>query len=75
MDSVISDLLAEIRAYCAAVQAAGGRIQPSTFGNYAVGDARFVARLEAGGQCLPRTMARVRQYMAKHPPQQRGRAA
>lgn len=74
MDPVIATLVADIRAYCAAVQAAGGRIQPSTLGSYAVGDARFVARLEGGGQCLPRTMARVRQYMADNPPQRRDAA-
>lgn len=61
--SDIQDLLAEIRAYC---RDAG--LEPSVLGRRAVQDSKFVARLEAGGQCLPSTMAKVRRYMAEHPP-------
>ncbi|MEC9432137.1 MAG: hypothetical protein VYD87_04440 [Pseudomonadota bacterium] len=31
-------------------------------------DGKLFARLQSGGQCLPRTMDRVRAYMAANPP-------
>lgn len=38
-----------------------------TLGVYAVQDSRLFRRLESGGQCLPRTIDRVRAYMTAHP--------
>ena len=38
-----------------------------TLGLYAVSDSRLFTRLEAGGQCMPRTMDRVRDYIARNP--------
>lgn len=58
----MKQLLADIHTYCAR---AG--ISTATFGSYALNDSGFVARLEAGGECLPRTEARVRGYIAAHP--------
>ena len=58
----MSELLALIADYCERTSTA-----PSTFGRRALGDPGFVARLQSGGQCLPRTMDRVRAYMAENP--------
>lgn len=58
----MEQLLADIRAYCARVG-----ISTATFGAYALNDSGFMARLAAGGECLPRTEARVRDYIAAHP--------
>lgn len=55
-------LLAEIDAYCAS---AG--IAPATLTTRALNDGKTYERLRAGGQCLPRTMAKIRAYMAAHP--------
>lgn len=60
---MIADLLSDARAYCAA-----RGITLTTLGVYAVADSRLFARLEAGGECLPRTVRRVRKYMAENPP-------
>lgn len=56
-------LISEIKAYC---EARG--ISTGTFGSYAVGDGKFMDRLERGGQCLPKTVEKVRDYMAANPP-------
>ena len=61
--AAMDDLLIEIETYCSAVG-----IKPTTLGRYAVNDGGFVSRLEAGGQCLPRTAQKVRAYMAANPP-------
>jgi hypothetical protein len=62
MDS-IQPFLIEIEMY---LQAAG--ISHSTFGRKAVNDGSFVARVRAGANLTIKTIARVRQYMADHPP-------
>lgn len=59
----MDDLLFEIDAYCEAIG-----IKPTTLGRYAVNDGGFVARIRAGGQCLPRTAQKVRAYMLANPP-------
>ena len=59
----MSELQALIADYCERTSTA-----PSTFGRRALGDPGFVSRLKSGGQCLPRTMDRVRAYMAANPP-------
>lgn len=60
----MSALLEEISDYCVRASTA-----PSTFGRRAVGDPSFVSRLQSGGECLPRTMEKVRAYMRANPPQ------
>lgn len=62
---MITQFISEARAYC---ERAG--IKPSTLGQYAVRDNTLFDRLESGGQCLPRTMDRVRAYMESHPVQE-----
>lgn len=59
---MIHDFIAEAEAYCAARD-----IKLETLGRYAVEDTRLFPRLKNGGQCLPRTMDRVRAYMAANP--------
>lgn len=66
----MDDLLSEISAYCEAVG-----IKPTTLGRYTVNDGSFVSRLQAGGECLPRTAAKVRAYMRDNPPKSAARAA
>lgn len=58
----MDNLLNEIRDYCDRVG-----IKPTTFGVYAAGDGKLVKRLESGGQCLPRTVERIRAYIADNP--------
>ena len=60
---MIEEFISEAKRYC---DAAG--IKLSTLGQYAVTDNSLFARLESGGQCLPRTMTKVRDYMAANPP-------
>lgn len=59
---MIQDFINEARAYCAA-----RGIKLATLGRYAVDDKELFPRLLRGGQCLPRTMDRVRAYMSDHP--------
>lgn len=59
---MIQEFLNEARAYCAA-----RGIKLVTLGRYAVDDKELFPRLMRGGQCLPRTMERVRQYMNENP--------
>ncbi len=59
---MIDDLIRDARAYC---DARG--IKLATLGAYAVGDKTLFGRLESGGECLPRTARRVREYMADNP--------
>lgn len=60
---MIEDFLSEAEAYCARVG-----IKPATLGCYATNDTRLFTRLQSGGECLPRTMAKVRAYMAANSP-------
>ena len=59
---MIEPFLSECREYC---EKQGWSL--ATLGNYAVRDSRLFRRLEAGGQCMPRTMERVREFIAKNP--------
>ena len=59
-------LLTKIKAYCAAAE-----MKPSVFGLKAVNDGKLVSRLEAGGECLPRTSKKVATFIAENPPQPR----
>jgi hypothetical protein len=61
----MEQLLTEIRTYCLARD-----ITLATFGAYAVGDGKFCARIDAGGECLPRTAKRARAYMRDNPAKQ-----
>jgi len=54
------DLVAEIEAFAARTGLARSRI-----GREALGDPSFVADLHAGRQCLPRTITRLRDWMAQ----------
>ena len=56
------ELLAEVGDYCR-----GAGLAESTFGRLAVNDGKFVARLRDGGRITPRTLDRVRSYIAGHP--------
>lgn len=67
---MIEEFLTEARAYCKA-----RAIKLTTLGRYAVDDKELFPRLERGGQCLPRTMERVRAFMAENPPTTSGGAA
>ena len=58
----MEQFISEIHSYCAR---AG--MSASAFGLAAMNDHKFVGRLEAGGQCLPRTMQRVRAFMESNP--------
>jgi hypothetical protein len=63
-------LRSEIDAYC---EAAG--LQPSTVCHRAVGNGHLHKRLELGGECLPRTVEKLRAYMRANPPKSAERAA
>lgn len=56
-----TELLKEIKKFCSAVGVA-----KSTFGRMAVNDGKFIARLENGGQCLPSTEQKVRDFMESY---------
>lgn len=58
----MDDFTTDVLAYC---RLAG--VALSSFGRRAVGDPGFVARIKLGGQCLPRTVDRVRAFMAANP--------
>lgn len=60
------NLLKHIKAYCAAAE-----MKPSVFGLKAVNDGKLVSRLEGGGECLPRTGAKILRYIAQNPPKAR----
>lgn len=62
MRAMIEDFLNECREYCRRRD-----IKLTTLGRYAVRDGDLFPRLERKGQCLPRTMDKVRQYMREHP--------
>lgn len=68
MTPEIRKLIAEMHQYCARQQAAGRRMSISYLAKLTVNDGKLVTRLEAGGECLPRTMAKIRAYMAANPP-------
>lgn len=71
MDNIAHpDLIAEITAFC---EAQG--VSKATFGKAALGDPRFVYDLEAGRQCLPRTVNRARAFIAEHAAQPAGGAS
>ncbi len=53
-------LLAKIQAYCAA-----SGMKPSVFGLKAVNDGKLVPRLEAGGECLPRTAQKILAFIGR----------
>lgn len=56
----------DIKTYCALRGMA-----LTTFGKYAADDGKLLSRLESGGEILPRTERRIRDYMAANPPQQK----
>lgn len=53
------DLLAEIRAFCAARDMA-----PTRFGKEALSDPAFVSNLATGRECRRATISKVRAFMA-----------
>ena len=56
-------LIQEIKDYCQARGMALG-----TFGSRAVNDGKLMDRLQnKSGECLPRTIARIRKFMADNP--------
>ena len=59
---MLDDFLSEAREY-----ADRRGITLTTLGLYAVADSRLFHRLENGGQCMPRTMDKVRVYIRMHP--------
>src|SRR5690348_1416037 len=60
-----SELLREVGEYC---REAG--LAESTFGRLAGNDGKLIARLREGGRITPRTLERVRAYVATHPVEQ-----
>lgn len=68
-DPIIEAFVAECRSYCQE-----RNISLASLGAYAVNDNSLFVRLEGDGQCLPRTMGKIRRYMAENPPElMRGR--
>jgi hypothetical protein len=61
-------LLGQIADYCRRA-----RMAESTFGRLAVNDGKLVGRLRIGGRITTVTSARVREFMATHPPESAGR--
>lgn len=43
-------------------------ISPSSFGRAAMNDPGFVFRLRSGGESLPKTVKKIRAWMAANPP-------
>tara|TARA_B100002003_G_scaffold227027_1_gene234295 strand:+ start:2451 stop:2666 length:216 start_codon:yes stop_codon:yes gene_type:complete len=58
-------LLDEIETYCRSTG-----LSPSTVCLRAAGNGHLPKRLQSGGECLPRTMEKVRAYMRENPPKQ-----
>lgn len=56
--ATMSQLLAEIEAFCTATG-----IAPTTFGLLAMNDKAFFAQLRGGRRCWPETEARVRRFI------------
>ena len=63
-------LMGQIADYCSRA-----RMAESTFGRLAVNDGKLVGRLRVGGRVTTVTAARVRDFMATHPPEITGRNA
>ena len=59
----MSNLIEQIMAFCERTD-----MPHSSFGFYAVGDGKFVARIKRGGRCWPETEQKVRDYIAKNSP-------
>lgn len=57
----MEDLLTEIDDFLARAKMAD-----TTFGLKAVNDGKFVSRLRDGGECLPRTATRARNFIHQH---------
>ncbi|MEM1345630.1 MAG: hypothetical protein AAGI34_13770 [Pseudomonadota bacterium] len=55
------DLILEIEGFCEAFSMA-----PSRLGSKALGDPSFVRNLLDGRECLPRTLRKVRKFMAEY---------
>lgn len=60
MDKLVSD----IDDYCAKKP-----MSATAFGRNAMNDPGFVHRIRSGGECLPRTVERVRSFMLANPPE------
>lgn len=60
---MIDEFISEAVVYCER-----RNIKLATLGAYSVGDRTLFSRLKNNGQCLPRTMDRVRSYMRDNPP-------
>lgn len=63
----MEQFIEEVQAYAAA-----RGLKPSTVVQYAARQsaARWQSWVDGEAQCLPRTMERVRRYMAENPPQE-----
>lgn len=59
-------IVTEIEEYAAA-----RGLAPATITSRAVRNSRLYAHLKAGGDCTTRIAARLRDYMAAHPPAQK----
>ena len=57
----MSELLTDIRAFCAAHS-----IPPTRFGELALNDTAFVHKLEKGRRVWPETEDKARQFMASY---------
>jgi nucleoside phosphorylase len=57
-DNPHDDLLAEIKAFCAA-----RKMSKAAFGTSAVGDPRFVYDIDNGRECRRRTIRKVRHFL------------
>lgn len=69
------DLLTEIEGYLARASQAGAPIAETAFGVAVLNDGNFIRRLRAKPQGITlRTVDKVRQWMADHPPTRRSAA-
>lgn len=55
----MEDLIAEIDEFLE-----NSKMADTTFGKKAVNDGKFVSRLREGGECLPRTATRAREFIS-----------
>ena len=64
---MMTQLIIDIERYVAERKSARRPIKESTFGRLAVNDGKLLQRLRAGGEVMPRTERRIREFMEENP--------